>query len=103
MFRNIVQVRFQRCYIGWTAVPFAMTHFVVAACALAVGYGLGFVSHPFAKLHVVILVFSCALFTMAPYDGAKVLCEFARVFFRIAPDGCKTNPGRRVCLKVGEC
>ena len=80
-----------------------MTHFVVAACALAAGYGLGFVSPLFANLHVDIRIYSCPLFTMAPYDGAKVICEFARVFIRPAPYGSNAGLGRRVCVKVCEC
>ena len=80
-----------------------MTHFVVAACALAAGYGLGFVNPLFATLHVDIRVYSCPLFTMAPYDGAKVICEFACVFIRPDPDGSNASLGRRVCVEVGEC
>ena len=75
----------------------------MAACALAASRGLGFVTHLVAELHVHFWVFSGPFFAVAPFDGAKILCEFARVCFRVALDGAGASPGLRFCQKVGEC
>ena len=75
----------------------------MASCALAASPDLGFVSHLVAELRVHLWVFSGPYFAAAPFNGAKILCEFARLYFRVTLDGAGARPGLRFCLKVCEC
>ena len=80
-----------------------MASFVVASIAFAAGSELGFVSSLFTNLHVILRIYSCPFFTVAPCDGVKTVREFARVFIRPAPYGSNAGLGRRICVKVNEC
>ena len=61
----------------------------MAACALAANPDLGFVSHLVAELHVHFWVFSGPFLAAAQFNCAKILCEFARVCFRVTLDGAE--------------